>query len=86
MSFNSIDFAVFLTVIFLLYWTIAKNSLSKQNIVLLVASYFFYGWWNWRLLFLVVLISLFNYFFGLEIFKQKKRSIRIVLLTSALTT
>lgn len=72
MSFNSIDFAVFLTVIFLLYWTIAKNSLSKQNIVLLVASYFFYGWWNWRLLFLIVLISLFNYFFGLEIIKQKK--------------
>ena len=84
MSFNSIDFAVFLTVVFLLYWSIARNSLSKQNIILLIASYFFYGWWNWRLLFLIIFISAFNYAYGIIISKYKKESSRKSLLILAL--
>ncbi len=84
MSFNSIDFAVFLTVVFILYWTIARNSLIRQNIVLLVASYFFYGWWDWRLLFLIVFISTFNYFSGIGISKQKKERQRKFLLILSL--
>lgn len=84
MSFNSIDFAVFLTIVFILYWTIARNSLIRQNIVLLVASYFFYGWWDWRLLFLIVFISTFNYFSGIGISKQKKEHQRKFLLILSL--
>ncbi len=84
MSFNSIDFAVFLTIVFILYWTIARNSLIRQNIVLLVASYFFYGWWDWRLLFLIVFISTFNYFSGIGISKQKKEHQRKYLLILSL--
>jgi alginate O-acetyltransferase complex protein AlgI len=83
-SFNSIDFAVFLTIVFILYWTIARNSLIRQNIVLLVASYFFYGWWDWRLLFLIVFISTFNYFSGIGISKQKKEHQRKFLLILSL--
>jgi len=83
-SFNSIDFAVFLTIVFILYWTIARNSLIRQNIVLLVASYFFYGWWDWRLLFLIVFISTFNYFSGIGISKQKKEHQRKYLLILSL--
>jgi len=83
-SFNSIDFAVFLTIVFILYWTIARNSLIRQNIVLLAASYFFYGWWDWRLLFLIVFISTFNYFSGIGISKQKKEHQRKYLLILSL--
>lgn len=50
MLFNSIDFAIFLPVVFFLYWVVLKNKLREQNILLVLASYFFYGWWDWRFL------------------------------------
>jgi len=84
MSFNSIDFAVFLTVVFLLYWSIARNSLFRQNLLMLVSSYFFYGWWNWRLLFLIIFISACNYFFGIGISRQKQEHHRKFLLILSL--
>lgn len=67
MLFNSIEFAIFLPVVFLLYWFLVKKNLNFQNILLLLASYFFYGWWDWRFLLLLIAISIFNYFIGIRI-------------------
>ncbi|WP_035645983.1 MBOAT family protein [Flavobacterium sp. ASV13] len=66
MLFNSIDFAIFLPIIFILYWLIGKKSLQYQNILLLVSSYFFYAFWDWRFLFLLVFSTLLDYFTGLK--------------------
>jgi D-alanyl-lipoteichoic acid acyltransferase DltB (MBOAT superfamily) len=69
MLFNSIDFAIFLPIVFLLYWFATKGSLKLQNILLLVASYFFYGCWDWRFLFLLIFSTGLDYFTGLKMFE-----------------
>jgi alginate O-acetyltransferase complex protein AlgI len=81
MLFNSIEFAIFLPIVFLLYWFVVNKNLKAQNILLLLASYFFYSWWNWRFLFLLVLISFLNYFIGIRIDKNeidKKKKIWLI--------
>jgi alginate O-acetyltransferase complex protein AlgI len=70
MLFNSIEFGIFSLIVFLLYWFIINRNLRLQNVLLLIASYFFYGWWNWRFLFLLLSISLFNYFIGIRVDKD----------------
>jgi alginate O-acetyltransferase complex protein AlgI len=67
MLFNSLNFAVFLLIIFLLYWLLANRSLKYQNLFLLGSSYFFYAMWDWRFLFLLFFISFANYSIGLLI-------------------
>ncbi|MDR1543356.1 MAG: hypothetical protein LBS50_02895, partial [Prevotellaceae bacterium] len=64
MLFNSIDFAIFMPIVFLIYWALAKN-VKIQNFFLLAASYFFYAWWDWRYLSLILVCSLTNYGAGL---------------------
>ncbi len=66
MVFNSIEFAVFLPIVFGIYWLLRKNY-RWQNIVLLLASYVFYAWWDWRFLFLLIIICLCSYASGLMI-------------------
>jgi len=66
MLFNSIGFAFFLPVVFLLYWFLAKGNIKVQNILLLVASYFFYSCWDWRFLFLLVFSTLLDFFTGIK--------------------
>ena len=56
MLFNSIDFAIFLPIVFILYWFIPKK-LKIQNLLIVVASYVFYGWWDWRFLSLIIFSS-----------------------------
>ena len=58
MLFNSIEFALFLPVVFLLYWFVFGRSLRLQNLFVVVASYVFYGWWDWRFLTLIAFTSL----------------------------
>ena len=67
MLFNSIQFALFLPVVFILYWLLARNSYRQQNILLLAASYFFYSCWDWRFLFLLLFSTLLDYAAGLQI-------------------
>jgi alginate O-acetyltransferase complex protein AlgI len=67
MIFNSIEFALFLVTVFIVYWSVAKEYLKAQNILLLIASYVFYGFWDWRFLFLLISISVFNHFLGIII-------------------
>ncbi len=53
MLFNSIDFALFLPIVFITYWLIVGKNLKIHNGFVLLASYFFYGWWDWALLTLI---------------------------------
>ena len=53
MLFNSIDFAVFLPLVFLMYWALRGVHRHAGNLILLLASYLFYGWWDARFLLLI---------------------------------
>ena len=66
MLFNTVDFAVFLPIVLLLYWVVFKNSLRLQNIFIVLVSYFFYACWDWRFLGLIFLSSLVDYTIGLQ--------------------
>jgi alginate O-acetyltransferase complex protein AlgI len=66
MLFNSVGFAIFLPVVFVLYW-MAKDRLSLQNMLLLIASYFFYACWDWRFLFLLLFSTLLDFLTGIKI-------------------
>ena len=57
MLFNSIDFAIFLPIVFSLYWFVTNNNLRLQNTLIVVSSYLFYGWWDWRFLLLIFFTS-----------------------------
>ncbi|MBA0884746.1 MBOAT family O-acyltransferase [Flavobacterium undicola] len=70
MFFNSFPFAVFAPIVFLLYWFVFQKSLKAQNILLLVASYFFYSCWDWRFVFLLLFSTVLDYFSGLQIEKS----------------
>jgi alginate O-acetyltransferase complex protein AlgI len=67
MLFNSIHFALFLPIVFFLYWFATKGNLRLQNTLLLVSSYFFYACWDWRFLFLLIFSTLLDYFTGIKI-------------------
>ncbi len=64
MLFNSLEFLAFLPIVFLLYWFVFRER-RWQNMLIVVASYIFYGWWDWRFLFLIALTSLCSYGSGL---------------------
>lgn len=71
MLFNSFTFGVFFLIVFILFWLpVRKYRLQWQNIVILVAGYIFYGWWDWRFLFLIALTSLTSWASGILIEKQ----------------
>ena len=66
MLFNSFEFIVFLPIVFLLYWFVFRGR-RWQNLLVVVASYIFYGWWDVRFLLLIALTSLFSFWSGLLI-------------------
>lgn len=74
MLFNSTEFLLFFIVLFVIYWAKPKNVVRHQNLILLTASYFFYGWWDIRFLLLLIGISLFNYFIGKKIYLSDSNS------------
>jgi D-alanyl-lipoteichoic acid acyltransferase DltB (MBOAT superfamily) len=84
MLFNSLDFAFFLPIVFVCYWIFGKHSLKFQNIILVVASYIFYGWWDWRFLSLIFLSTLVDYTIGLQLEKVTKNLQRKALLISSI--
>lgn len=65
MLFNSIPFLIFLPVVFILYWFLFKRNKNGQNALLLLASYVFYGWWDYRFLILIGASTLIDFFLGL---------------------
>lgn len=74
MLFNSIEFLIFLPIVFLLYWFVFNRNLWLQNAFVLVASYVFYGWWDWRFLILIAFTSLCSWVSGLMIERYRKEN------------
>jgi len=66
MLFNSLSFAIFLPVVFFLYWFATNKDYKKQNILLLAASYFFYACWDYRFLFLLIFSTVLDYATGIK--------------------
>ena len=86
MLFNSIDFALFLPIVFLLYWLVFARSLRLQNAFLLVMSMVFYGWWDWRFLGLVFFSACVDYFVALALERTDVPKRRKLLLVISLVT
>lgn len=80
MAFNSLDFALFLPVVFALYWFVFNKNLRQQNLLVLVASYVFYGSWDYRFLVLLVFSTLVDYTVGLALGNAKGAKKRKILL------
>lgn len=72
MVFNSFTFLVFFVLFFILYWGIFNRNFKQQNLLLLLGSYLFYAWSDWRFLFFLIGISLLNFFLGIYIEKNTK--------------
>ena len=71
MLFNSIDFFVFLIIVFLLYWLVVYQNLKFQNVLVVIASYVFYGWWDWRFLSLIALSTIVDYIVGFRVYEAR---------------
>lgn len=84
MLFNSLDFAFFIPIVFFLYWFVLKRNLRLQNLLIVIASYVFYGWWDWRFLALIAFSTLIDYTVGLKLVKEKKSRTRKVLLWTSI--
>lgn len=67
MLFNSLEFFLFLPIVFLLYWVLFQRNLKMQNLFVVVVSYIFYGWWDWHFLLLIAFTTLCSYMSGLGI-------------------
>lgn len=73
MIFNSIEFAIFLIIVFLLYWFVFNRNKTTRNIFIIVVSYIFYGWWSYKFLLLIALTSFLSWGSGLLITKYRNR-------------
>ncbi len=83
MFFNSIEYAIFLPVVFILYWFVFKKSYKIQNLLLVISSYFFYACWDWRFMFLLGFSTILDFVSGLQIAKaHSKVSKKIWLILS----
>jgi D-alanyl-lipoteichoic acid acyltransferase DltB (MBOAT superfamily) len=80
MLFSSIDFAIFLPVVFILYWFVTNKSIKLQNFLIVTASYVFYGWWDWRFLSLIFFSTAVDFFVGQKLRKEENLTKRKVLL------
>ncbi|TND10080.1 MAG: membrane bound o-acyl transferase mboat family protein [Bacteroidetes bacterium] len=84
MVFNSATFGVFLLLVFFAYWFLFRKSLRLQNFFLVVVSYIFYGWWDWRFLGLIAISSLFDFFIGMGIENAQTQARKKILLVTTL--
>ena len=85
MYFNSLDFALFLPIVFAIYWIIPSQKIQLQNLILLIASYIFYAFWDWRFLSLLIFSTLSDYFIGLYLSRETKRRNRKILLVLSIS-
>lgn len=84
MLFNSIDFAVFLPIVFVLYWFVTNKNLTAQNLLIVLASYVFYGWWDARFLTLILFSSLVDFAIGRSLSKEENQRKRKLLLWTSI--
>ncbi len=76
MLFNSLEFALFLPIVFLLYWFVFNKHLRLQNLFIVVVSYIFYGWWDWRFLLLIAFTTFCSWLSGvlIQTYREKRES------------
>jgi D-alanyl-lipoteichoic acid acyltransferase DltB (MBOAT superfamily) len=84
MLFNSIDYAIFLPIVFILYWFVTNNNLKLQNFLIVAASYLFYGWWDWRFLSLILFSTIVDYTVGRKLRIEKNQTKRKILLWTSI--
>jgi len=84
MLFNSIDFAIFLPIVFILYWFVANKNLKLQNLLIVISSYVFYGWWDWRFLSLILFSTIVDFLVGLMLSKEENETKRKALLWTSI--
>ncbi len=80
MIFNSIEFTIFLPTVFILYWHVFNRNLKVQNFFLVIASYIFYGWWDYRFLSLIILSSSVDFLIGYRLGNNSNLRTRKILL------
>jgi D-alanyl-lipoteichoic acid acyltransferase DltB (MBOAT superfamily) len=73
MLFNTLQFGLFFLLVFVLYWFVTRRSLRLQNVMLLVASYYFYAYWSKRFVLLLIFSTALDYFSGLQIDRSRSR-------------
>ena len=84
MLFNSLDFAVFLPVVFFLYWYVTNQNIKLQNALIVAASYVFYGWWDWRFLSLIIFSTFLDYSIGKRLKNEENQKFRTALLWTSI--
>ena len=84
MLFNSIDFAIFLPIVFILYWFVTNKNIKLQNLIIVAASYVFYGWWSWIFLSLILFSTIVDYLVGLGLEKEENKNKRKLLLLASI--
>ena len=84
MLFNSIDFAIFLPIVFLLYWFVTNKNLKLQNFLIVISSYIFYGWWDWRFLSLILFSTIVDFSVGLMLSKEENETKRKAFLWTSI--
>ena len=85
MLFNSIEYLFFFIIVYLLYWALSNRHLIIQNFLLVLASYVFYGWWDYRFLGLIFISTTVDFFLAKKIYKTINLRMRKVLLGLSLT-
>jgi D-alanyl-lipoteichoic acid acyltransferase DltB (MBOAT superfamily) len=80
--FNSFEFLLFLPIVFILYWFVFNKKLSWQNGLVLVASYFFYGWWSWKFMGLLMLSTALDYAYGFWVASPNRKKAKLFLWLS----
>lgn len=80
MLFNSLEFFIYLPIVFILYWFVFNKILRLQNLFVVVASYIFYGWWDWRFLLLISFTTLCSFLSGILMihYKEQRRLQKLV--------
>ena len=84
MLFNSYEFAIFLPIVFICYWFVFNRRIKHQNFFLLIISYIFYAWWDWRFLSLIIFSSFTDFFIGQAMAKTNHPKQRQWLLIGSL--
>lgn len=84
MLFNTLDFAVFLPIVFAFYWLMGKKQIQGQNALIVLSSYVFYGWWDWRFLALIFFSSIVDFAIGHALKQTSRKSKRKTLLWTSI--
>ncbi len=84
MIFNSLDFFIFLPIVFVFYWFVFNKNLKYQNLFIVIASYIFYCWWDWRFVSLIIFSSFVDYIIGILLGNETKQHKRKILLWTSI--